>query len=213
MKIWYVYVFSFSYCIIAYLFYLYKFFHYLILIFEKGLEDRPAVASSAHGTTASTSSLTSYEKDVQQSEPSEPSYTDLLPSSFTLLMEKTLAESADSDSNDSSVVPAKIEQELPDYMTIKFPIKNYESEDSLGFWMRNSKRFPKLFKLALTLIAIQASSGESERMFSVSGWHTAGEKNRLCKDQLERKTFLSVNKDLLRCQIFKKLMKTKKVKS
>ena len=84
---------------------------------------------------------------------------------------------------------------------------------SLGFWMRNSKRFPKLFKLALTLIAIQASSGESERMFSVSGWHTAGKKNRLCKDQLERKTFLSVNKDLLRCQIFKKLMKTKKVKS
>ena len=93
-------------------------------------------------------------------------------------------------------------------MTIKFPIEKHESEDSLGFWLRNSKRFPKLSKLALTLIAIQASSGESERMFSVSGWHTAGKK-RLCRDQLERKTFLSVNKDLLRCTIFRELMKTK----
>ena len=108
-----------------------------------------------------------------EAECDKPSYNDLRPSSFKLLMEKTLAESEDAESF-STPAPEAIEAEFLDYMTIKFAKDS--SETSLAFWLRNSVRFPKLYRLALTLIAIQASSGESERVFSVSGWHTSGKK-------------------------------------
>ena len=54
----------------------------------------------------------------------------------------------------------------------------------------------------LSLLAIQASSAESERLFSAGGWHTEGRKNRLEKEQLTNKVFLSCNKRLFSKVIF-----------
>jgi len=49
---------------------------------------------------------------------------------------------------------------------------------------------------------LPASSAASERLFSISGWHCADRKDRLDKQHLAAKTFLSCNKDLLRDNLF-----------
>ena len=74
--------------------------------------------------------------------------------------------------------------------------------DSIRFWRDMSQQFPLLSKLAYSLLALQSSSAASEREFSIAGWHCAGRKNRLDKENLAAKTFLSCNKNLLRSQIF-----------
>ena len=75
-------------------------------------------------------------------------------------------------------------------------------QDPIAFWISESKRFPSLARLSLSLLAIQASSAESERLFSAGGWHTEGRKNRLEKEQLTNKVFLSCNKRLFSKVIF-----------
>ena len=41
--------------------------------------------------------------------------------------------------------------------------------DIMNYWKSNSKRFPKLCKMAVTYLALPASSVPVERMFSIAG--------------------------------------------
>ena len=56
--------------------------------------------------------------------------------------------------------------------------------DQIAFWQDHSARFPDLVSLVLTMVAIPASSADSERHFSISGWHCADRKDRLDKQHL-----------------------------
>jgi len=77
--------------------------------------------------------------------------------------------------------------------------------ESITWWNepRQRARFPLLSRFAISLLAVQASSGSCERMFSIAGWHTAGRKNRLDKERLAAKVFLSANKKLFAPYLFK----------
>jgi len=68
----------------------------------------------------------------------------------------------------------------------------------LKFWEREALHFPQLSKLSVSLLIVQPSSGASERMFSKSGWMSLCRLNRMEKDLLEAKTFLSFNKKMFR---------------
>lgn len=72
----------------------------------------------------------------------------------------------------------------------------------LKFWEKEALHFPHLSKLSVSLLIVQASSGASERMFSKSGWMSSCRLNRIEKDLLEAKTFLSCNKELFREILF-----------
>jgi hypothetical protein len=108
---------------------------------------------------------------------------------------------------EESLKNAEIVRQMLDYL--EMPIKPVIDEkgnaikvDQIAFWQDHSARFPDLVSLALTIVAIPASSAASERLFSISGWHCADRKDRLDKQHLAAKTFLSCNKDLLRDNLF-----------
>lgn len=92
-----------------------------------------------------------------------------------------------------------ISRELEHFLEMDIP-KNSETDyiDPVVFWKQHASTFPHLLKVALTLCAIPASSGESERLFSAAGWLCNGKKNRLTKLNLAAKVFLCCNKVLLR---------------
>ncbi len=92
--------------------------------------------------------------------------------------------------------------EMPNKPVIDEKGNNAIKVDQIVFWQDHSARFPDLVSLALTIVAIPASSAASERLFSISGWHCADRKDRLDKQHLAAKTFLSCNKDLLRDNLF-----------
>ncbi len=117
----------------------------------------------------------------------------------------------DSNENESSVdlIAKEIERQVADYLGMKISFKRdingaFIKIDQIAFWRDHaiSSRFPNLVNLSLSLISIQASSAASERLFSAAGWLCHGKKNRLDKDQLAAKTFMSCNKNLLRDVIF-----------
>lgn len=100
-----------------------------------------------------------------------------------------------------------IEDQFMEYMAMKITFGNKSSLkkniESIQFWQVHSHRFPLLAELAFSMLAIQGSSGASERMFSSGGWHTAGRKNCLKNENLSNKVFLSQNKNIIRPHLFK----------
>ena len=57
--------------------------------------------------------------------------------------------------------------------------------DSLGWWRTNQSQFPYLAHAARSLLAMQATSAASERMFSSAGFVSNPTRNRLSPDTLE----------------------------
>ena len=104
-------------------------------------------------------------------------------------------------------VSSPIEDQFMEYMAMKITFGNKNSLkkniDSIKFWQVHSHRFPLLAEVAFSMLAIQGSSGASERMFSSGGWHRTGRKNCLKNENLSNKVFLSQNKNLLRPHLFK----------
>ncbi len=79
---------------------------------------------------------------------------------------------------------SEIERQILDYLGTKIQpvmdeLGNVIKIDQIVFLQEHSARFPDLISLALTMVAIPASSAASERLFSVSGWHCIGRKDRL----------------------------------
>lgn len=148
----------------------------------------------------------------------------LFQSSFRRLLQKTVSANAGSRSSSSLYNISEgdgfgfdndvqgrcaIEMELIDFLNffshseIASPTDHIQIH-SISFWTKEEQqlRFPFLQRLSQSLLAIPASSGSSERAFSVAGWQTVGRKNRTTGENLAAKVFLSCNKDLLRPLLF-----------
>ena len=63
--------------------------------------------------------------------------------------------------------------------------------DPLGWWKSHKVTHPLLAKLAQTYLAVNGSSTESERIFSLTGFLTSGRRNRLSGRMLEAILFLN----------------------
>jgi len=71
--------------------------------------------------------------------------------------------------------------------------KAYAQNDGLHFWIVNELKYPLLSPLAQDLLSAPASEAYMERVFSVCGELTAGQRDRLTKD-VEKRTFLEMNR-------------------
>jgi hAT family C-terminal dimerisation region len=68
----------------------------------------------------------------------------------------------------------------------------------IQFWEEHKSRFPMLAQVAFSILAIPASSGASERMFSKAGWLSGDRKNRLNGENFRSQVFLSGNLSTLK---------------
>lgn len=100
----------------------------------------------------------------------------LRPDGFKLLQAKLAASRSQSGTRRDSTQRRRVDdydlisRELEHFLEMDIP-KNFETEyiDPVLFWKQHASTFPHLLKVALTLCAIPASSGESERLFSAAG--------------------------------------------
>jgi hypothetical protein len=58
--------------------------------------------------------------------------------------------------------------------------KEVEAMDIMEFWETKGKEFPRLQKVAMSLLAVPASSSSSEQGFSESGWVINCRRTSLC---------------------------------
>ena len=65
--------------------------------------------------------------------------------------------------------------------------------DSIAFWRERKSTYCRLFLLAMDVLAAPASQAYVERMFSLTGYLSAGRRNRMEKS-LELRAFLKMNK-------------------
>lgn len=75
------------------------------------------------------------------------------------------------------------ENELEEYLNIELLGEN---DSPLDFWERNETRFPILAKLSQIYLAIPATSGSVERLFSVAACFARAKRARLTIENLER---------------------------
>jgi len=83
-------------------------------------------------------------------------------------------------------------EEVDEYL--KYPIQCSDSSP-LGFWKENEKKFPTLAALARFYLAIPATSGSIERLFSVAGAIGRSRRARINTSLLEKS--LTVRQHLL----------------
>lgn len=60
-----------------------------------------------------------------------------------------------------------------------------KTENPLDYWKANSSRFPKLATLARIFLAVPTSSGDVERLFSITGNIKRSRRSRLKNDKIE----------------------------
>ena len=72
-----------------------------------------------------------------------------------------------------------------------------EAVDPLSYWENQVQDYPILSSIALDILAVPASSAPVERVFSTAGDSTAGKRNRLADQSLEREILLKKNKHFL----------------
>jgi len=111
--------------------------------------------------------------DTDASSDTEPFQRSLRPSGFKLLQAKFVAAQAGTRREGNPRRKADeidlIARELEHFFEMDIPKEDEEFIDTVMFWKQNASKFPHLIKVALTLCAIPASSGESERLFSDAG--------------------------------------------
>ena len=64
------------------------------------------------------------------------------------------------------------------------------NENPLKWWARNAHKYPLIANVARNVLAVPASSGPSERVFSQSGLVMTQRRNRLKPERLETLMFL-----------------------
>jgi hypothetical protein len=71
------------------------------------------------------------------------------------------------------------------------------TEEPLDWWRNNCARFPRLAVIARAVLCIQATSCESERVFSKTGILLEGRRSQLASKNVDMMIFLHDNLDLL----------------
>lgn len=94
-------------------------------------------------------------------------------------MLQRLQESQQHDINDPE--PSEVEK----YKKVLAP-SGGKGVCPLGFWKRNSSKFPVMSSLAATYLTLPASSGSVERLFSVAGAIARARRSRLSTEKLEQ---------------------------
>ena len=73
----------------------------------------------------------------------------------------------------------------------------YSYFDTLKFWKTQQLHLPVLATLSVWILALQASSAASERVFSITGIMNSKLRNRLSGESIESQVLVRSNVDLL----------------
>jgi hypothetical protein len=73
-----------------------------------------------------------------------------------------------------------------------------EEVDLISYWAQNRGKFPNLFDFALDRLAVPATSGGIERVFSVAGNILGKRRHKLKDSALERLVMIKCNKYMLK---------------
>lgn len=84
---------------------------------------------------------------------------------------------------------SSIQNEIDIYLKMPFE----KNETILGFWSKQSKHLPKLYKFCCSIAAIPATSGSVERMFSNCGNIITVKRNKLTNNAIDQLAFLHKN--------------------
>lgn len=106
-----------------------------------------------------------------------------------------LQEIFDEDDDDIEIAPS-INNEIKDFISEK---KLSHGQCPLMWWKRKQGNYPTLSGIAKKYLCITATSVPSERIFSVSGNILTAERYSLTDEHVEQLTFLTKNKNLIRC--------------
>ena len=90
-----------------------------------------------------------------------------------------------------------LQAEISSYMYLSKPCLNEEDDDPLQFWKEHQTSYPTLAKLAACYLAIPASSGPVERLFSIGGKLFRPERCRLTDKKFEKLMNIKCNAHLL----------------
>jgi hypothetical protein len=96
----------------------------------------------------------------------------------------------------SETIPAKtgIKNEVDLFIKT---IKNSTFDSTEKFWIEHKKSFPNLFRLALRLLSIPATTADIERFFSITGNINNKTRSNMSDELLEMLALLKVNIELL----------------
>ncbi len=114
---------------------------------------------------------------------------------FKALFDKIKASTSERPPIDRNSGGSTIQRHLQEYLQFE---AQSEHETPLQFWKQKVAQYPELRKIALSLLAVPASSGASERMFSIAAWLCADRKNRLDGEHLRNQVFMTCNKKIFR---------------
>ena len=67
-------------------------------------------------------------------------------------------------------------------------------DDAIMWWKARSNLYPSIFKIFDKYLCSQATSVESERIFSIAKYIVSEKRNRLCDENIDILIFLSKNK-------------------
>ena len=107
---------------------------------------------------------------------------------LSLLFENCLYEKSSEEQDDHDLLKNKLKLEIAEFFELISEIKLEKS-----FWRDYKKKLPILFKIALRLISIPASSAIIERFFSLSGLLCQKRRMNISDDVLIQRTMLKAN--------------------
>lgn len=91
---------------------------------------------------------------------------------------------------------AEIDQEIELYMS-EVKAADGVMEDQFAFWSKRVQKFPCLYKIAIDVLAIPATSAPAERVFSRASYILERNRHHLSDKKLEDELFCKVNVDFL----------------
>ena len=86
-------------------------------------------------------------------------------------------------------------QQIEKYLNETIPLR--EDADVLDFWIQHEQIYPDVSDVAFNILTISTSSAPIERVFSTAGHVSAGKRNRISGQNLEREVLIKKNKSYL----------------
>ena len=80
---------------------------------------------------------------------------------------------------DKGIAATTAESEIERFYELRFNIPMPSKKDALAFWLELETTLPNLFRLAVDLMVVPASSAPIERTFSIAGYCCIDRRNRL----------------------------------
>jgi hypothetical protein len=97
------------------------------------------------------------------------------------------------DNTDEILSDMSLSEQITKYLEMRY---DTASDNCFSFWERKRNVLPKLYTLAMIILAVTASSAPVERVFSFSGLFYKPNRSRISDDNLSRLTYLKCNSKL-----------------